>query len=144
MRTLFAALLVSLTSPSAQAGDPAGAVTVAPRNLKPAGGHLRCLAFRSERGFPDARRHAAAEVSVQATSSEAACRFTGLAQGVWAFAFIHDANDDGELDTNLFGVPTEGYGFSRDASGTFGPPDFEEAALVVGAEPLTLRPRVRY
>jgi hypothetical protein len=31
---------------------------------------------------------------------------------------IHDENCNGELDTNLFGIPTEGYGFSSGAEVT--------------------------
>lgn len=48
-----------------------------------------------------------------------------------AMALYHDENKNGELDKNLFGVPTEVYGFSNNARGTFSAPSFEEAALVV-------------
>lgn len=149
MRSTLAALSTSLFLSAPVAADPVGGqsavgMTIAPRNLRPTGGHLRCLAFASPRGFPDTRRFAAVEVSIAATSADAACHFPALEPGLWAFAFIHDADDDGRLDTNLFGVPTEGYGFSRDASGTFGPPDFEDAAVRTSNEHLVLRPRLRY
>jgi len=32
------------------------------------------------------------------------------------------------MRTGMFGQPKEGYGFSRNASGTFGPPAFADAA----------------
>ena len=41
----------------------------------------------------------------------------------------HDANGNNELDTGLFGIPLEAYGFSRAARGAFGPPDFEAGAF---------------
>lgn len=55
-----------------------------------------------------------------------------LSPGRYAVTAFHDENDNGELDTNLLGIPTEGYGFGNDASATFGPPKFEAAAVTVG------------
>ena len=53
--------------------------------------------------------------------------------GRYALSAFHDENDNGELDTNLLGIPSEGYGFGNDASAAFGPPSFEAAALDVDA-----------
>lgn len=50
-----------------------------------------------------------------------------LAAGEYAISVFHDENDNGKLDSNFFGVPTEGYGFSNNARGNFGPPDFAAA-----------------
>ena len=50
-------------------------------------------------------------------------------KGRYIVAASHDANSNHELDTGLFGIPQEAYGFSRDARGTFGPPDFEDGAF---------------
>ena len=52
-----------------------------------------------------------------------------LPPGRYAVSVFHDANRNGKLDTNLVGMPTEGYGFSRDARGTMGPPAFDAAAF---------------
>lgn len=49
-----------------------------------------------------------------------------LKDGKYAIRYIHDANSNGKLDTNWIGIPTEGYGFSNNAYGTFGPKDFAE------------------
>ena len=54
-----------------------------------------------------------------------------ITPGRMAFSAIHDADEDGELDTGLFGIPTELVGFSRDARGLFGPPDFDDAVMDV-------------
>lgn len=53
----------------------------------------------------------------------------GLAPGRYAFTFFEDRNGNGQLDRNLFGIPTERYGMSRDATGTMGPPSFDAAAF---------------
>ena len=44
----------------------------------------------------------------------------------YAIRFIHDENRNKELDTNFLGIPKEGFGFSNDAVGKFGPKDFSE------------------
>ena len=55
-----------------------------------------------------------------------------LPPGRYAVNAFHDENDNGELDTNLVGIPTEGYAFANDPTVTFGPPDFEAATVTVG------------
>jgi uncharacterized protein (DUF2141 family) len=52
--------------------------------------------------------------------------FADVPPGAYGVAVFHDENDNGQLDTNAFGIPSEGFGFSRDAAGTFGPPDFTQ------------------
>jgi uncharacterized protein (DUF2141 family) len=59
--------------------------------------------------------------------SEAECVFTGVSPDVYAISAFHDENDNGKLDTGLFGIPTENWCASRDAKGTFGPPSFDDA-----------------
>ena len=52
-----------------------------------------------------------------------------LPAGEYAIASYHDENGNGKLDTNALGLPEEGYGFSNDARGMFGPPKFSEAVF---------------
>lgn len=47
--------------------------------------------------------------------------------GVYAVSVFQDENKDEELNTNFFGSPTEPYGFSNDARGTFSAPPFSKA-----------------
>lgn len=53
--------------------------------------------------------------------------FENVVPGTYAIGVFHDANDNGKFDSNLLGIPKEGFGFSNDAMGTFGPPSFHEA-----------------
>ena len=50
-----------------------------------------------------------------------------LAFGKYAISAYHDANSNAELDTGLFGIPTEDYGFSNNARASFGAPDYADA-----------------
>ena len=52
--------------------------------------------------------------------------FKGLGQGVYAVSIYQDENDNGELDANFMGIPSEPYAFSNNAKGMFGPPSFED------------------
>jgi len=54
-----------------------------------------------------------------------------LQPGKYAFKFFHDENNDEKLNTNFMGIPKEGYGFSNNASGKFGPPSFEKMIFEV-------------
>ena len=65
--------------------------------------------------------------------------FRDLPAGEYAVAAFHDANGDGELNANLVGMPTEGYGFSNDARGFMGPPSFDAAAFSLDADADTSR-----
>lgn len=49
-----------------------------------------------------------------------------LKKAKYAFRYFHDENDNNELETNWMGIPTEGFGFSNNAKGTFGPPSFKK------------------
>lgn len=55
-----------------------------------------------------------------------------------AIAAYHDVNDNGQLDRNSFGIPSERYGFTRDARGITGPPTFEDAVITIADEPIKI------
>ncbi len=104
------------------------------------------LALHQERadiGFPD-DRGAMAGVWMNAVPGTFSLVFPDLAKGRYAVSVMHDENGDGLLDANLLGVPTEGYGFSNDASGFMGPPDFADASVAVGDEPVHAVITLRY
>jgi uncharacterized protein (DUF2141 family) len=64
---------------------------------------------------------------VKAEATSMTVIFPGIPQGTYAVKAFHDANGNLTLDKNLFGIPTENYGFSNNARGTFGPARFEDA-----------------
>ena len=47
--------------------------------------------------------------------------------GTYAIKCYHDENLNGKMDANMMGIPTEDYGFSNNASGSFGPAEYEDA-----------------
>lgn len=68
---------------------------------------------------------AVSAVKVAIKEKKAEWTFRQVPPGKWAVRLYHDENDNGKLDTNFFGIPTEGYGFSNNVQGRFGPPSFD-------------------
>jgi len=60
--------------------------------------------------------------------------FKDLKNDQYAIRCFHDENSNDEMDTNWLGIPTEGFGFSNDAFGNFGPKDFEEWLFEVSGD----------
>ena len=60
--------------------------------------------------------------------------FEDLKDGTYAIRFFHDENSNEELDMNFLGIPKEGFGFSNDAMGKFGPKDFSEWLFEVSGD----------
>ena len=57
--------------------------------------------------------------------------FENLPDGTYAVAVWHDVNANRKIDKNIFGVPKEPYGFSKNVFGPFGPPDFENVSFQI-------------
>jgi uncharacterized protein (DUF2141 family) len=120
--------------------DPGVTLTVQVHGAASDAGTVMCQLFRSADGFPTDDPKASAYSASALRDGTGTCTFTGQAPGKVAIAAFHDENGDTKLQTNLLGMPAEGYGFSNGAkTGYFGPPSWEEAAVTVGAAPLTLR-----
>lgn len=49
-----------------------------------------------------------------------------LKPGKYGFRYFHDENSNSTMDKSMLGIPKEGFGFSNNAKGTFGPPSFEK------------------
>ena len=58
---------------------------------------------------------------------KAVAYFKNLKKGDYAVSLFHDENDNKIMDTKIFGIPKEPYGFSNDATGFMGPPKFKDA-----------------
>ena len=84
--------------------------------------------------FPSGEAEALVE-GLRAPAKAGTMRFVvaDIAPGRYALSVFHDENDNGAFDTNLLGIPSEGYGFGNDSSAAFGPPSFEAAAVDVDA-----------
>jgi uncharacterized protein (DUF2141 family) len=64
---------------------------------------------------------------VMIKNKKATVVFKNLPSGEYAISLFHDVNSNNTLDKNMFGIPSEDYGFSNNAKGAFGPPKYEDA-----------------
>jgi len=99
-----------------------------------AGSKLFVSVHRPSADFPESDEGVVAATTVIAGSDATTVTIGNLAPGNYAIAVFADLNGNGELDSNFLRMPVEPYGFSNDARGRFGPPDFDEAMFVVEAE----------
>jgi uncharacterized protein (DUF2141 family) len=69
--------------------------------------------------------------------------FENVPSGTYALSYFHDENDNEDLDTNFFGMPKEGFGFSNNAKGRMGPPKLKDQLFTVTSD-LTLSLQTMY
>ncbi|SUZ28384.1 DUF2141 domain-containing protein [Xanthomonas euroxanthea] len=69
-------------------------------------------------------------------------QFKNLAPGRYAVMVNHDENANGKLDTNLIGMPLEGYGFSNNPTG-MRKPSFDEIVFDLPASGKRLSVQMR-
>ncbi|WP_075216659.1 DUF2141 domain-containing protein [Mongoliimonas terrestris] len=122
-----AALLLALAAANPA---PAASLVVDVDGIASAEGSVGCALYTGPEGFLDSAR-AAALVAVPADPAGVTCRFDGLADGIYAVAVHHDVNGNGEVDTNLIGIPQEPWGVTNNARPRMSAPSFEDAALRV-------------
>ncbi|MFN0189551.1 MAG: DUF2141 domain-containing protein [Bacteroidia bacterium] len=94
------------------------------KNINEAKGSISVALFNNEKDFTKKMLTGKKTVS---KLGEVNVVFENVVPGVYAISVMHDANENGEIDSNAFGIPKEGFGFSNDAMGMFGPPSFEKA-----------------
>ena len=136
-KSRFAALAaiaasLALSTPATGGTAQAAELTVAVSGVNSGKGRVYVALHRAADGvtFPDSKGQVAG-VWRAARKGGFSVTFTGLEPGRYAVNGFHDDNGNGDLDTNLLGIPTEGYGFGNGAAGSFGPPDFAAASIAV-------------
>ncbi len=139
MKTPLLLLLCTLAATPVFAGD----LRIEMSGVSGSGGMIRIALFDGPADFPSTRA-AITTTEVVAREGTVNAVFEGLRQGHYAVALYHDENGNKSLDTGLLGLPSEGYGFSRDARATFGPPKFTRAAFEVGESGTAILIGLRY
>lgn len=66
-----------------------------------------------------------------------------LPYGDYAIAVYHDKNTNGELDSNILGIPKEAYGFSNNARGRFGPASWQDAHFTISSRTYSMSIQVK-
>ena len=107
-----------------------GSVTVHVKPVEDAKGEISVALYRKPSDFPHPVRVYVAQTP-KAVKGTNIIRFTNLPAGNYAAAAYHDENGNKKLDKNIFGAPTEPYGFSNDARRLMSAPSFDEARFEI-------------
>ena len=145
---LGAAAAVRAETGSSPAGDSLtvwAPITVEVAGLRNGRGDVKMALFQTQFGFPDKSEKAFRRLIVKIPEKgKVLGEFADVPPGEYGLGVIHDENQNGRVDANFFGLPTEGVGFSNNAMGRFGPPPFEDARFKHGLEKQKLTIRMVY
>lgn len=125
----------------------AASLTVVVTNLKNDKGLVRLALYDNAESFPENGKSIAKidrPISEGMKDGVFTATFEDLAPGPYAVAFFHDEDGDNTFAQNVFGMPHEGFGFSRDAAVLFSAPDFSDAAVEVPEDGARITVRMRY
>jgi len=111
-------------------GSPYGILTVNLNGMHNTHGKVNFVLFNSSSSFnlPD---QAYKELFLNLTATQMTFSLDSLPPGDYAFAIFHDENGNQELDQNILGISTEGFAFSNNAMGNFGPPSWSQSKFTV-------------
>ena len=125
----FIAVLFMLTTEPTTNDLPEknGSILINISNIRSTTGKVNVSLFATADGFPSNPQKAVAIQSLLIQGDQVTLRFDNLPFGTYGIACHHDENGNGKMDTNLLGIPKEGYGISNNALNRFSKPQFEAA-----------------
>ena len=122
---LIVAILIGFIKAEAQ---EASELIVQVENIKEVKGSLKIAIYDQEKDF---LKKEVLWDGKEIESNKVEFTFKDLPVGSYAISLFHDENDNGKMDSNFIGIPTEPYAFSNNAKGRFGPPSFEDCRFEV-------------
>ncbi len=128
----------------AEKSDNKGSILINIANVRSNNGKVNVSLFAASDGFPSNPQKAVAVQSVFIQDKQVHLRFDNLPFGTYAVACLHDENGNGKMDTNLLGIPKEGYGASNNAVSKLSAPKFEAAKFPFNAAVLSVNFKMHY
>ena len=114
---------------ASEAAQPAetASLTISLTGIETPSGTIRIGLFAGQEDYEGGPGLTGAAVPVEGET--ASVTLEGLAPGAYGIKLFHDVNDNGEMDTNPFGMPVEPYAFSNNAPAHFGPAKWDAASV---------------
>ena len=97
------------------------------KNIRSLKGCLRIAVFQGKDNFLVEGKELAVRKIEPITGEEQQLRFPDLSFGTYAIAIYHDENNNGKLDKNVLGIPSEPYSFSNNPKIKWKGPTYELA-----------------
>ncbi len=93
-------------------------------------GKINVALYNSESSFNNPNQ-AYRELFLTPTATSMTIEIDSLPAGTYAFGIFHDENNNQQIDQNWLNIPTEGFAFSNNVMGSFGPPSFNQSKIVI-------------
>lgn len=111
---------------------PAGSLTVHLSGLETREGTIHAALYSGRSAYDDEEINPdLGKVLSDLSGPSCTLQWVDLPPGTYALAIYHDINDNGKLDTNAFGIPTEPYAFSNHPDVKWRRPRFGEVSFQV-------------
>lgn len=124
-------LLLGVYGTAVANGNDTANLTVVVTNLQNKDGKVSVSLYKTEEDFLQKGQSLTTIITM---AGQATVVFKDLRPGTYAVSVMHDQNDNGKLDTAVFGIPVEPYGFSNNARGTFGPASFDDSKFIIQSD----------
>jgi uncharacterized protein (DUF2141 family) len=127
------ACLFLITTSWIQQPEKTARLTIELKGMTSSSGKIYVALYRQGDAFPSFSGKYKG-VLVDADQKPVQVVFNRIPADTYAVATFHDENNNGVMDKNAFGVPSEIYGFSNNVRKTFSAPTFSDAAFGLESE----------
>lgn len=103
--------------------------------IKSSKGAINVTIYNSEEDF---LKRAFMQKKKDAKPNALVFEFEDVPKGKYTVSVIHDENENGELDKNFMGIPSEPYGISKEGKSNFGPPSYKKSLFTIDNSDVTL------
>lgn len=138
--TVLGSLAIPFTARAGLMSD----LTVEIDGLKNRKGQLCVSVFASSKGFPNRAANALQNQCVPITDKSMLVTFKDLKPGTYGVSVLHDIKGDRKIHRNFLGIPTDGFGFSRNPTILTGPPKFEDSVFFVAGSNTNIQIQLMY
>jgi uncharacterized protein (DUF2141 family) len=124
----FAVLLLSfwIGVTSAAFAESAGKLIIDISGFPSSDGFAMVALNNSMESYKGGENAAIAKTKVMVVDRKVQVVFTNIPYGWYGISLYHDENNNGKMDRNMMGIPKEAYGFSNNAKGFMGKPDYKD------------------
>jgi uncharacterized protein (DUF2141 family) len=106
-----------------------GTLTVKVKDVLQAQGSVRMAVYNNEKSFPSESQSFCGDALTLKPGINIQLSCDQIPFGIYAVAVYHDVNNNGKMDKNALGIPTEPYAFSNNINVKWRAPKFREAAF---------------
>jgi uncharacterized protein (DUF2141 family) len=104
------------------------------KNIDSASGVLRVAIYNGEQNFLKAGTELTGATKLVDAKKDLQIAIPDLPFGKYAIAIYHDVNNNGKLDKNYLGIPTEPYAFSNNPKVKWRSPTFAETQVELNSQ----------